>query len=72
MDIESFVKLRIEIEELILETQKLVKQKTINESSIGIDKLRRLLSHLNSLISNKIQKKAVLRLRQDIVFRIVL
>jgi hypothetical protein len=46
MSIAEFIKLRKEIEALIVETKIWVKQKSINESSVRIDELRRLLLDL--------------------------
>jgi hypothetical protein len=67
-DINSFIKFRENIETLIVDTKKWVKQKSINESSIRLDKLRKLLFDLNNMAANDVQKKAVLRLKQDIDF----
>lgn len=66
MDMAAFIKLREKIEALIIETNKWVKQKSINESSIRLDELRRLLLDLNGMVANEIQKRVVLRLKQDI------
>lgn len=66
MDIAAFIKLRENIETLIIETKKWIKQKSINESLIRINKLRQLLLNLNGTVANEIQKKVVLRLKQEI------
>lgn len=66
MNVAEFIKLREKIEALIAETRDWVKQKSINESSIRLDALRSLLFNLNNIAANQVQKKAVLRLRQDI------
>lgn len=65
-DVAVFIKLREKIEALIAETATWVKQKSINESSIRIDQLRTMLFDINNIAVNEIQKKAVLRLRQNI------
>jgi hypothetical protein len=65
-DISMFKELREKIESLIIETQPRIKQKSINESSIRIEELRKLLLKLNGIAANETQKRSVFRLKQEI------
>lgn len=62
----AFVESREKIESLTKETKWWIKQKSINESSIRIDKLRRLFLNLKSSVANETQNRSVWRLKQEI------
>ena len=61
-----FNNLREKIEVLIKGTKELINQKSINPSSMNLDKLRNELLDLNAMATNKIQKDAVLQLKKEI------
>lgn len=68
MSINEFIKSRERIEALLAETSKWVRQKSVYESSIRLEELRHLLIDLNCLVTNDVQKKAVIRIKGEIEF----